>query len=246
MKYHVLFLSSQGDGLKERVSTCAELSCESTHTAQFDTALEHLAAQKFDAIVVLEGGNFPNAVGTCRALRTRTSVPVVLQCKHDSEERVVQAFQAGAQEFVTADVSQRIFAARLLNVLSCQRSDAAAGQHDGLLVSDNLVLDLESRSAWVEEVEIPLTRIEFDILSLLMAKPNRVFTRTEIIDNVWRDEWYGDDHVLETHVSRLRKKVLNHGGPKLLTSLRGVGYRLLSAVPPSLVDSDGSPTTTKG
>ncbi len=246
MSYHVLFLSGPDTGWIDRVKACVDSTCESTHVSQIDAALELIASLTFDAIVICEGREIPNAITTCLILRAHTTIPIMVQCEHDCDERAVQAFEAGAQEFVTADLSPRIFAARLLNVLSRSESRASEGMRDGLLVIDGLVLDLESRTAWVGETELPLTRIEFDILSLLMSKPNRVYSRTEIINDVWRDEWYGDDHVLETHVSRLRKKILNYGGPKLITSLRGVGYRLQCAVPPAIVDATGSPSVAKG
>jgi DNA-binding response OmpR family regulator len=73
--------------------------------------------------------------------------------------------------------------------------------------------------------ELALTRIEFDLLALLMEDPGRVVPREEIVSRVWGD-WFSDDHVVEVHLSRLRRKVSDAGGPRVGTAVRGVGYRL--------------------
>ena len=70
-----------------------------------------------------------------------------------------------------------------------------------------------------------LTRIEFDLLGILLEQPTRVVPRDELVSRVW-GSWFGDDHVVEVHLSRLRAKVVRAGGPRIGVAVRGVGYRL--------------------
>jgi DNA-binding response OmpR family regulator len=90
----------------------------------------------------------------------------------------------------------------------------------------DLVIDVESRELRVDGVEVELTRIEFDILSMLSAAPRKAFTRQELLDNVWGSSWYGDDHIIDVHVANLRKKLGEDGAaPRHLKTVRNVGYR---------------------
>jgi DNA-binding response OmpR family regulator len=73
--------------------------------------------------------------------------------------------------------------------------------------------------------ELDLTRIEFDLLAILLEHPTRVVPREELVSRVW-GSWFGDDHVVEVHLSRLRAKVVRAGGPRIGVAVRGVGYRL--------------------
>ncbi len=102
---------------------------------------------------------------------------------------------------------------------------------------DNLLLDGLSRMVYVSGSPIHLTRTEFDLLAMLMAQPQRVFTRAELIKAVWGETWFGDDHFVETHASRLRRKISAAGGPRIAAAVRGVGYRLVDGMTmPRLVD----------
>ena len=91
----------------------------------------------------------------------------------------------------------------------------------------NILLDGPSRMVYVDQEPVHLTRTEFDLLAMLLAQPQRVFTRAELIGAVWGETWFGDDHFVETHASRLRRKISAAGGPRIATAVRGVGYRLV-------------------
>lgn len=88
----------------------------------------------------------------------------------------------------------------------------------------NLSVDLESREARVQDTTLDLTRTEFDLLAALLENPKRVVPRRELVERVWGD-WYGDDHMIEVHMSRMRSKVAKAGGPKVGVAVRGVGYK---------------------
>lgn len=82
----------------------------------------------------------------------------------------------------------------------------------------------QTREVHVNDVELRLTRTEFDLLALLIASPSTIIRREELLEGVW-GYWPGDDHIIETHLSRLRSKIVKAGGPVIGEAIRGVGYR---------------------
>ena len=86
--------------------------------------------------------------------------------------------------------------------------------------------------------EVGLTKLEFELLATLARRPREVVTRDEIIASVWGDNWFGDDHVVDVHVSNLRKKLGDNAqDPVFVRSVRGVGYRLGDCRAPSTSSS---------
>ena len=88
-------------------------------------------------------------------------------------------------------------------------------------------LDLLTRELRVGDKLVPITRTEFDFIHLLMEEPNRVFTRAQVSHAIGISAEFTSDHLLDTHASRLRIKILNAGGPRAISAVRAVGYRLI-------------------
>jgi DNA-binding response OmpR family regulator len=100
-----------------------------------------------------------------------------------------------------------------------------AGQPERRL--GRLVIDTDAREVYVDGVEIELTRLEFDLLETLSAKPRVVFTRSKLLELVWGPDWFGDDHVVDVHISSLRRKIGDDPqAPRFIRTVRGVGYRI--------------------
>jgi len=90
-----------------------------------------------------------------------------------------------------------------------------------------VVIDTDAREVYVDGVEVELTRLEFDLLETLTSRPRVVFTRTKLLELVWGPNWFGDDHVVDVHVSSLRRKIGDDGqSPRFIQTVRGVGYRI--------------------
>ena len=90
-----------------------------------------------------------------------------------------------------------------------------------------LVIDTEAREVYVDGVEVELTRLEFDLLETLSARPRVVFTRAKLLEGVWGPDWLGDDHVVDVHISSLRRKIGDDPqAPRFIRTIRGVGYRI--------------------
>jgi len=96
------------------------------------------------------------------------------------------------------------------------------GRHIG-----RVVIDTDAREAYVDGVEAELTRLEFDLLDTLTAQPGVVFTRQKLLELVWGPAWFGDDNVVDVHVSSLRHKIGDdRRSPRFIQTVRGVGYRI--------------------
>jgi DNA-binding response OmpR family regulator len=172
-------------------------------------------------LVLLEAtGGAEGATATVRAVRAATDALIAVAGAGDDLDQLL-AFAAGADDVVPHGTSQRLLLARVRALLGRRRP--AGG--DVVRTVGMLSLDHRARAVEVGGRPLTLTRIEFDLLALLMEDPGRVVPRVEIVSRVWGD-WYSDDHVVEVHLSRLRRKVADAGGPRVGTAVRGVGYRL--------------------
>lgn len=170
-------------------------------------------------------------IDLCRSIWSRMAIPVLVVLDEPTEILQLEAFAAGATDVVSAASSGRVLAARIwarIKDVNGQRVDSESidKQAQSTLVYGELSLNATQRRVVFSGVDVPLTKIEFDILALLMSDPDRVFSRQEIIRQIWNSDWAGDGHMLESHVSRLRKKILVCGGPSIAGAIRGVGYRL--------------------
>ena len=141
---------------------------------------------------------------------------------------------AGADDYIRKPVSPRILNLRVTNQL--RRRGAVEVQEVTLLKAGGLTLDLISHELRVGTAIVPLTRTEFDFIELLMHQPKRVFTREQVLTAIGGSSDFSSDHLLDTHASRLRIKIKGVGGPKVISAVRAVGYKLF--YPESEPDSE--------
>ena len=186
------------------------------------SALSKFEAAQPSAVVLDVGIGRPNGIEVCRHLRSVSTVPILMLTARREEMDELVGLAAGADDYVTKPFSPRVLAARISVRLDRHAVQDAGDQRR----FRNLLLDTEARTVSVDGVRVALTRTEFEILALLLSRPKRVFSRAEMIDAVWNQEWFGDYHLVETHTSRMRRKILDAGGPRVAIAVRGVGYRL--------------------
>jgi two-component system phosphate regulon response regulator PhoB len=186
-------------------------------------ALERLRAAPPD--LVLLDLMLPDLSGTelCKRIRADArlaELPVImLTAKGEEVDRVV-GFELGADDYVTKPFSPRELALRVRAVLGRRRFEGPSG---GLLRRDPLRVDPERHRCWVKEEEVVLTAKEFQLLVSLMRRPGRVYTRDQLLDEVWGRDITVTSRTIDTHLKRLREK-LGEAGP-LIETVRGVGYR---------------------
>jgi DNA-binding response OmpR family regulator len=178
-------------------------------------------AHQPDLILLDIGLGSMDGLEVCRQLRGVTSVPIVFLTSRTDEVDELVGFAAGGDDYITKPFSPKVVVARVGSLLRrSQRTETRTRFEVG-----PLSLDVEARVARLRGEEIHLTRTEFDLLTAMMENPERVCTRELLLDRVW-GEWFGDTHVVEVHMSRLRNKVKAAGGPAIGVVVRGVGWRL--------------------
>jgi two-component system, OmpR family, response regulator RegX3 len=166
-----------------------------------------------------------SGMDVCRALRQRSSVPVIMLTAKDSEIDKVVGLELGADDYVTKPFSARELVARIRAVLR-RRSDTAEAVVTGIVEAGPVRLDPDRHVVSVRGETITLPLREFELLELLLRNAGRVLTRNQLIDRLWGSDYVGDTKTLDVHVKRLRSRVEEHPArPKHLVTVRGLGYK---------------------
>ena len=187
------------------------------------------ALSEFDragADIVLLDLMLPGLSGTevCRALRTRSSVPIIMLTAKDSEIDKVVGLELGADDYVTKPYSARELVARIRAVL--RRGSEAEPSTESALAAGPVRLDVDRHVVAVDGEPVALPLKEFDLLELLLRNAGRVLTRGQLIDRVWGADYVGDTKTLDVHVKRLRAKLEpDPANPRHLVTVRGLGYK---------------------
>ncbi|MFQ6172130.1 winged-helix domain-containing protein [Oryzobacter sp. R7] len=177
-----------------------------------------------DLVVVASGDDTDAGHRAARTVRAATTVPLCLVTPSRREADELLAFARGCDDYVTTRVSPEVLRARLGGLIARGRRWTAG---DGTRFAC-LTLDPMLRTATLHDETLSLTRTEFDLLHALVTEQRRVVSRWELLERGWRG-LAPNDHVLDVHLSRLRRKVLHAGGPRLADPVPGVGYRIGSA-----------------
>ena len=166
-----------------------------------------------------------SGIEVCRAIRSRSSVPVIMLTAKDSEIDKVVGLELGADDYVTKPYSARELVARIRAVLR-RRGEPEEPAGPATLRGGPVMLDAERHEVTVNGAYVPLPLKEFELLELLMRNARRVLTRGQLIDRVWGADYVGDTKTLDVHVKRLRSKLEpDPAEPRHIVTVRGVGYR---------------------
>jgi DNA-binding response OmpR family regulator len=202
-----------------------------TLAADGDTALELARASEPDVVVLDIGLPGIDGVEVCRRLRTFSDAYVViLTARHDEVDKLI-GLSVGADDYMTKPFSSRELIARIQAMLRRPRARVEGGRAAVRRVGD-LEIDPAAREVRVGGALVALTRIEFDLLDALSVQPRVALSRSQLLERVWGPTWFGDDHVVDVHMSKLRQKLGDDPrASRYIATVRGVGYRL-EADPP--------------
>lgn len=193
-----------------------------------------------------------SGIDVCRSIRARSSVPIIMVTAKGTEIDTVVGLEVGADDYVSKPYRLRELVARMRAVL--RRTPAADGTdpapapaHAGdgaarrtatgkrsatipaataVLDAGGIQIDPDRHLVFVRGEDVHLRRKEFELLSLLMENAGRLLTRDVLIDRIWGSDYFGDTKTLDVHIKRLRSHVEEDpSSPKLITTIRGVGYR---------------------
>ncbi|MCB1931111.1 MAG: phosphate regulon transcriptional regulator PhoB [Candidatus Accumulibacter sp.] len=163
--------------------------------------------------------------------RTR-SLPVILLTARGEEGDRIAGLEGGADDYVVKPFSPKELLARVQAVLR-----RCSPEHvKGTLSAGSITLDTVSHEARVDGQQITLTPTEFRLLRFLMANPGRVYSRQQLLDNVWGDHVYIEDRTVDIHIRRLRV-ALGTAGEQMVATVRGAGYKMSAAPGPKFPDS---------
>ena len=152
-------------------------------------------------------------------------IPVIIITHGDSEDEILQAFDAGADDYVMKPFSLRELVARIRSLLRRRNFAGPAKSPAMILTIDALTIDLLTRSVSVQGQSVALTKTEYAILSLLAKNRGKFFSRRQIYDEIWRDVDRGNnDRIVDTNISRIRKKLESAGA--LIQNKSGYGYTI--------------------
>jgi two-component system response regulator RegX3 len=202
-----------------------------------------IATDGDDADETIGGGDVPfdllvldimmpgrSGLDLCRDLRGRSAVPIILLTAKDAEVDKVVGLEVGADDYVTKPFSVRELLGRVRAQLRRRELDRALTAEGGssTIEAGDVSIDLARHLVTVRGEPVNLTRSEFQVLRLLADRPGQVFSRLEIMEELWQSEFSGDVRACDVHISNLRQKIeRDPQDPELVVTVRGIGYKLV-------------------
>ncbi len=192
-----------------------------------------------EAVAMAKAGNYdiilldimlPKLTGfeVCQQLRETLDVPIImLTAKGDDMDKIL-GLDYGADDYITKPFNVLEVKARIKAILrrsKNEKHEKPSEQNGDVIISGDVKLDKSNRRAYIEGREVNLTAKEFDVLELLMNNPQKVYSRTDLLDIVWGKDYPGDGRTVDVHVRRLREKIEKFpGDPRYVRTKWGVGY----------------------
>lgn len=159
----------------------------------------------------------------CRTIRAEAETPVIMLTAKGETEDKVNGLKSGADDYITKPFEMREVLARIEAVL--RRSGAEPEKDTKKLTFDKLIIDLDSFELTVDGKKISTPPKEMELLFHLASSPNRVFTRNQLLDEVWGFDYFGDTRTVDVHIKRLREKLEGVSEQWALKTVWSVGYK---------------------
>jgi len=164
-----------------------------------------------------------DGIEVCKKLRGATDIPIMMLTARDAVPDRIMGLDAGADDYMVKPFAFDELLARLRALFRRHVRDTQTAES---YTFANLSLNTRTRQVYRGEVEILLTAKEFDLLELFMRHPNQVLTRDLIFEHVWDYDFGGESNIIEVYIRYLRTKLEEDSAPRLLQTIRGVGYAL--------------------
>jgi DNA-binding response OmpR family regulator len=194
-------------------------------TEEGETAVELARSFAPDVIVLDVGLGGMDGVEVCRRIRTFSDSYVLMLTARDEEVDRLIGLSVGADDYVTKPFYPRELLARVQALMRRPRAHGGSGTAGERRLGD-LVIDVDAREASLAGHPLELTPIEYGLLDALSENPRLTLSRRQLLDRVWGTGWFGDDHVVDVHLSNLRKKLGDDPrDPRYVRTVRGFGFR---------------------
>lgn len=175
---------------------------------QFDLILLDIMLPKIDGF------------GVCELIRKQSQIPIIMLTALSGEEEQIRGLDLQVDDYITKPFSMPVLVRKIAAVL--RRSNHQNDDKHCMISYQNLVLDLDSYTAVIDGNAYELTQREFEVLRELLTHQGRVLTRQNLLNKLWKYDFYGDERVVDTHIKNLRKKL----GIDFIRTIRGVGYKI--------------------
>ncbi|MCJ7795893.1 MAG: response regulator transcription factor [Thermoleophilia bacterium] len=161
-----------------------------------------------------------------RRISAARELPILMLTARGDEDDVLRGFEAGADDYLVKPFSPRVLVARVRAIL--RRVGLEGEEREGAVQQGGLWLDPRTREVTVDATPVDLTALEFDLLRALVDHPGWVYSREQLLEQVWGYDYLGDSRVIDVHVANLRKKLGDDpADPRFIRTVRGVGYKFL-------------------
>ncbi|NMS90018.1 response regulator transcription factor [Clostridioides difficile] len=178
--------------------------------SQFDLILVDILMPKIDGFVV------------CEMIRNESNIPIIILTALDEETDQVKGFELKVDDYITKPFSTIVLLKRVEAVLRRANDKEDSYENREFLSYKDINIDVEGYKVFVNGKKIELTAREFEVLKELIEHKGRVLTRENLINNLWKYDFLGDERVVDTHIKNLRKKL----NVDYIETIRGVGYRV--------------------
>lgn len=213
----------------------ADIQCDAEIAASGEAALERFQPDKYDLIVLdLMLPGKVDGLEVCRQLRAQPGyIPILMLTARSAELDRVLGLEMGADDYLTKPFSIPELQARIKALL--RRTDAltqsaASKEAEDRIEVEGLEIDVDRRQVVLEGNPVNLTAKEFDLLLYFARHPGRVYTRMQLLDQVWGYSHEGYEHTVNSHINRLRAKIeTNPAKPHYVLTVWGVGYKFTEA-----------------
>ncbi len=183
-------------------------------------AMELFAKNKYDLILLDIMLPKIDGFGVCELIRKQSQVPIIMLTALGGEEEQIRRLDLQVDDYITKPFSVPILIRKIAAVL--WRSGQTQEEGHKTIAYQNLLLDLDNYTAMVDGTAYELIQREFEVLRELLTHQGRIMTRQNLLDKLWRYDFYGDERVVDTHIKNLRKKL----GIGFIQTVRGVGYKI--------------------
>lgn len=188
-----------------------------------------MCIEQFDYDLILLDLMLPGVTGESliSEIRKLKLMPIIVISAKNHQENKINTLLLGADDFISKPFDINEVLARVEAQLRRYKLFSLKEEQHKVFTHKNLTLKLESRQAFIEEKELNLTVREFDILKLLLEHPNKVYTRSNLFESVWNNEFLGDDNTVNVHVSNLRSKLSKlDKDNEYIKTIWGIGFKL--------------------
>ena len=159
----------------------------------------------------------------CRAIRAESKTPIIMLTAKSETDDKVSGLKSGADDYITKPFEMKEVLARIEAVM--RRSDRAPQEPLRRLTFDKLIIDMDAFELTVDGKKVDTPPKEMELLFFLASAPNRVYTRNQLLDEVWGFDYFGDSRTVDVHVKRLREKLEGVSESWNLKTVWGVGYK---------------------